>query len=102
MMRIRSAFVVLAALAAVLTAPTFAQAPAAEQVTVTCTLNHPAYSGSCLVDTTAPKKTSPSQACAPVLDCLNKPGCTRTYCNASTIRGGWQLVDAKVKGAEKK
>jgi len=99
MRRFRATFL---ALAAVLVAPALAEEPAADQITVTCTLNHPAYSGSCLVDSTVPRKTGTGQACAAVLDCLNKPGCTKTYCNATTIRGGWKLTDAKVKAPEKK
>ena len=29
--------------------------------------------------------------CSRVLSCLNDARCIRTYCNATTIRGGWKL-----------
>ena len=55
-----------------------------EQSTVACTFDHPDYAGQ-----------TPMQACGVVLACLNDTRCVKTYCGATTIRGGWRLVSAK-------
>ncbi len=61
--------------------------------TVECTFSNPAYSGLCGVTETVPQGTRVSTACKRILACLNDPQCTtKTYCNATTVRGGWKLV----------
>lgn len=66
-----------------------------EAYTVTCTFSNPGYSGPCAVSETTPRSVSPDAACKQVLACLNDVRCvTKTYCNATTVRGGWKLVSA--------
>jgi hypothetical protein len=61
---------------------------------VTCTLSNPSYSGYCKVTEQAPTSQSANDACQAVLSCLNDVQCLKTYCNATQVRGGWQLVSA--------
>lgn len=61
----------------------------------TCVLSNPAYSGKCTQTTPMPAGSTPAQACQAVLDCLNNPQCLKTYCDATTVRGGWKLESAK-------
>ncbi len=77
------------------------QAQPGETATVTCTFTHPAYSGACKESVTSPRGVAPSKACQAILDCLNAPSCTRTYCQATTIRGGWKLESAKLEAPKK-
>lgn len=77
------------------------QAQSGETVTVACTFTHPAYSGACRESVSSAKTVPPAKACQEILDCLNAPSCTRTYCQATTIRGGWRLESAKVEGQKK-
>lgn len=35
------------------------------------------------------------EACSAILACLNDPRCITTYCQASTIRQGWELASAR-------
>lgn len=74
--------------------PLHAQPPR-ETYTVTCTFSNPGYSGPCSVSETTPRSLSPDAACKQVLACLNDVRCaTKTYCNATAVRGGWKLVSA--------
>ena len=66
-------------------------AAAERQRTVTCVLSNPSYSGWCRVTEPVPADATPAGVCAGVLACLNETGCTKTYCNATEIRGGWKL-----------
>ena len=61
---------------------------------VTCTLSNASYSGYCKVTEQAPASQSANDACQTVLSCLNDVQCLKTYCNATQVRGGWQLVSA--------
>ena len=58
---------------------------------VTCELSNPGYSGWCRVSEKLSSRDTPSSVCEGVLRCLNDVGCVKTYCNATTIRGGWKL-----------
>jgi hypothetical protein len=58
---------------------------------VTCALSNPRYSGWCRVTEDVPEGTKPESVCQDVLNCLNEVACTKTYCNATEIRGGWRL-----------
>ena len=63
--------------------------------TVDCTFSNPAYSGLCVVSEEV-SDVAPEAACQRILSCLNNPRCAaKTYCNATTIRGGWKLESAK-------
>jgi hypothetical protein len=59
--------------------------------TVTCDFSNPAYSGWCRVTKQLRRGARPRGFCTQVLACLNDTRCIRTYCNATTIRGGWKL-----------
>jgi len=67
--------------------------------TVTCSFSHPAYSGWCKQNAPIPKDATGDQVCQDILRCLNDTQCSETYCNATTLRGGWKLesVDAGKK-----
>ena len=67
--------------------------------TVTCDFSNPGYSGWCRVTKQLAAGKRPRGLCAQVLTCLNDVRCIRTYCNATTIRGGWKLE--KVEMARK-
>jgi hypothetical protein len=62
---------------------------------VTCTFSNPSYSGHCKRPASATADQTAYDACQPILACLNDVQCTRTYCNATQIRGGWRLVSAE-------
>lgn len=59
--------------------------------TATCALSNPGYSGWCRVTESIPKNSSAAAVCQNVIRCLNDLRCAKTYCNATTIRGGWKL-----------
>jgi len=59
--------------------------------TITCAFSNPSYSGWCRVSQQLRKGARPRGFCSQVLACLNDVRCSRTYCNATTIRGGWKL-----------
>lgn len=81
-------------LVALLAAP-----PQAEAVyTVECTFTNPGYSGPCGVSEEVSAKEKPRAACRRILGCLNDPLCAKTYCNATTVRSGWRLVEVKRAG----
>ena len=63
--------------------------------TATCVFTNPAYSGSCTQSTPIAAGSTAVQACQSVLSCLNNVQCEKTYCNATTVRGGWKLESAK-------
>ncbi len=62
---------------------------------ITCTFSNPAYSGHCKASAAAAKEQSAAEACQGILDCLNNVQCSKTYCNATQVRGGWKLVSAE-------
>ena len=63
--------------------------------TATCVFTNPAYSGACTQSTPIAAGSTAAQACESVLACLNNAQCEKTYCNATTVRGGWKLESAK-------
>ena len=67
--------------------------------TVTCDFSNPGYSGWCRVTKQLRPGKRPRAFCSQVLTCLNDVRCIRTYCTATTIRGGWKLE--KVESARK-
>ncbi len=66
-----------------------------EKRPVDCTFSNPRYAGMCVEKTTPTGRQTPVQACRVILDCLNNPRCVKTYCNATTVRGGWSLETPK-------
>ena len=58
----------------------------------TCTLVNPSYSGQCTATEERKTGQTAQQACEEVLACLSNTGCLKTYCNATQIRTGWELV----------
>jgi hypothetical protein len=64
---------------------------------VDCTFAHPQYAGKCVEKVTPEATQTPVQACRVILDCLNNSQCVKTYCQSTTIRGGWSLVSPKEK-----
>jgi hypothetical protein len=62
---------------------------------VACTFLNPRYAGECVEHVTPASDQTPVQACTVILDCLNNPQCVKTYCRATTIRGGWSLESPK-------
>ena len=62
---------------------------------ITCTFSNPAYSGHCKASAAAAKEQSAAEGCQEILDCLNNVQCSKTYCNATQVRGGWKLVSAE-------
>ncbi|HKF43232.1 MAG TPA: hypothetical protein VKG01_09040 [Thermoanaerobaculia bacterium] len=73
---------------------------ASDTYTVECSLSNPGYSGYCIVSEQAPHRLSPPAACQRVLSCLNNSQCSKTYCNSTTVRGGWKVESAKRKQAK--
>ena len=65
----------------------------------TCVLTHRAYSGKCTQNVDVAEGSTANDACSVVLDCLNDVRCTKTYCGATSLRGGWRL-DSAVSGTE--
>lgn len=65
----------------------------AETYVVECSFTNPAYTGTCGVSEETPTSVPPRKACQQILSCLNNVQCSgKTYCNATTVRGGWKLV----------
>jgi hypothetical protein len=88
----------LFALIAASGAPATSDVAAREQAKVrpvTCTFSNPAYSGYCRQTASATGDETANDACQEILACLNNVQCTKTYCDATQIRGGWKLVSAK-------
>ena len=61
----------------------------------TCVFTNPGFAGKCVENADVPDGSAPGQACAAILQCLNNVDCLKTYCDATTIRGGWQLESVK-------
>jgi hypothetical protein len=92
---------VLAVLAVLTSVP--ARSPAAppdSSPTVTCSFSHSAYSGWCKQTAPVPKDGSGDQVCRDILSCLNDVQCNATYCNATTVRGGWKLESVQVEAGK--
>ena len=64
---------------------------------VPCTFANPQYAGKCTQSVTPAAKQTEVEACQVILGCLNDVRCVKTYCNSTTIRGGWSLVSPKPK-----
>lgn len=62
---------------------------------VDCVFTNPQYAGTCVEQVTPEKAQTPVQACRVILNCLNDTRCVKTYCQATTIRGGWSLESPK-------
>ena len=67
---------------------------------ITCSFSNPGYSGYCREMADVPKNGTGDAVCADILTCLNDNACIKTYCQATTVRGGWKLES--VKEEEKK
>jgi hypothetical protein len=76
-----------------LVTPTVAGAPVS--AAVECTFEHPGFTGTCVEQATPEDTQTPRQACEVILACLNDARCVKTYCQATTLRGGWSLRSAK-------
>jgi len=61
----------------------------------TCVFTNPAFAGKCVENADVGEGSTPQQACASILQCLNDVQCLKTYCQATTIRSGWRLESAK-------
>ncbi len=59
-----------------------------------CVFTHPAFSGKCTENVEVAEGSSAADACSAILVCLNDIRCTKTYCSATTLRGGWKLETA--------
>ncbi len=63
----------------------------------TCCFTNPAYVGACEV------QPSRSETCASILAYLNKAtSAGKTYCDATTVRGGWVLAQCRTAPASPK
>lgn len=60
-------------------------------VKASCVFTHPAFSGKCTQNVDVPATSTVVETCSTILDCLNDVRCTKTYCSATTLRGGWKL-----------
>jgi hypothetical protein len=60
-----------------------------------CVFEHSRYAGSCVEEVTPAENQTHLQACQAILGCLNNPQCVASYCQATTLRGGWTLVSPK-------
>jgi hypothetical protein len=76
--------------------------PSASARTVTCELSNPGYSGWCRVSEKLSSQTTPASVCEGVLRCMNDVSCIKTYCNATTLRGGWKLEGIRTDWKKKK
>ena len=92
MRRTLGLFVALALLSAAASSTSPAGPP---PPTATCVFTNPGFSGKCTEITDVPEGWTPAQACQVILQCLNDVDCLKTYCQATTIRGGWQLENVK-------
>ena len=59
-----------------------------------CVFTHQAFSGRCTENVEVAENSSAADACSTILGCLNDIRCTKTYCSATTLRGGWKLEKA--------
>lgn len=67
---------------------------------VTCAFSHPAYSGFCKQTEDVPEGSTPAAVCQDILGCLNSTSCSKTYCNATTLRGGWKIEKVETPAAK--
>jgi hypothetical protein len=74
-------------------APSEAGPPPPPQAT--CVFTNASYSGKCVQNADVAQGSTAQQACESILQCLNNVDCLKTYCDATTIRGGWKLESAK-------
>lgn len=65
-----------------------------------CVFTHPAFSGKCTENVDVAENSSADEACSVILDCLNDVRCTKTYCSATSLRGGWKLETASPKATQ--
>jgi mono/diheme cytochrome c family protein len=65
-----------------------------------CAFSSPGFPGRCTETADIREKLSPGDACEEILACLNGAGCIKTYCGATTLRGGWKLDSARAIVAE--
>lgn len=73
---------------------TVAPQPAGATAPETCCFTNPSYTGVCKV------VTDENTTCADVLAYLNNPQSVgRTYCDNTTVRGGWKQVTCEEKEA---
>jgi hypothetical protein len=93
---------IIAALALLSAAPSMSPAgpppappPPPPPPSATCVFTNPGFSGKCTEIADVPRDGTPAQACQAILQCLNDVDCLKTYCQATTIRGGWQLESVK-------
>jgi hypothetical protein len=68
---------------------------AADEAALECAFQNPRYVGTCVEKVEPEKGQSHLDACRAILACLNDTRCVKTYCQATTIRGGWTLVSPK-------
>jgi hypothetical protein len=62
-----------------------------------CVFTHPAFSGKCTENVDVAENSSADAVCSVILDCLNDVRCTKTYCSATSLRGGWKLESVSLK-----
>lgn len=62
---------------------------------IDCTFSNSRYAGKCVERVTPAARQAPVQACRVILECLNDTRCVKTYCQATTVRGGWSLESPK-------
>ncbi len=65
-----------------------------------CVFTHPAFSGKCTENVDVAENSSADEACSVILECLNDVRCTKTYCSATSLRGGWKLETASPKATQ--
>lgn len=72
-------------------------ATAASGAATTCCFSNPAYAGTCEVT------LAQGEDCDAVLAYLNNPMSSgKSYCNVTTIRGGWRAVTCSVPPSDQK
>lgn len=75
--------------------PASAPPPPPSPPSATCVFTNPGFSGKCTEVADVPDGWTSAQACQVILQCLNDVDCLKTYCQATTIRSGWQLEQVK-------
>jgi hypothetical protein len=92
------AIAIFAFLAALLPPPVSSPSPADSGGggTAVCQFTNPGYSGTCTERVSVPGGSTAEKSCGEILQCLNSTGCTKTYCQSTTIRSGWRLESAKI------
>jgi hypothetical protein len=66
---------------------------------VTCVLSHSGYGsdGICLQGRYVSEGQTQYDACSEVRECLNDRGCVKSYCNSTTIRENWSLLEIRAR-----